>query len=84
MYRQLLPSPSLQEHPLFDCKLCQVLIGSLTRMFLILILRWLDVNIPYRILTGTNITTLVVYQDYNKENPISISISTNYLSLTTA
>jgi len=31
--------PSLPEHPLFDCKQCQALIGSLTRVLLILILR---------------------------------------------
>jgi hypothetical protein len=43
-----------------------VLTGSLTRVLLILILRWLDENLPYRILTGKIVR---IDGDYNKDNP---------------
>ena len=43
---------SPQEHPLYHCNQCQALIGSLTRVWLILIVRWLYEIYSYRMLTG--------------------------------
>ncbi len=42
--------------------------GSLTRVFLILIVRWLNDNFAYRLLTGNIYTNNLIHLNYNKES----------------